>query len=119
MKLSCKRCSREVKADKNNRIHNKSYCLGCLVSVRRNRVKEKAIKFKGGECQHCGYKKCKRALTFHHLDPKQKSFSLDSNSMFSLGWKTVEAELNKCILLCSNCHFELHDKEIEEKYKLK
>ena len=116
MKLVCKRCSKEVKPNKHNKIHNKNYCAGCLVSVRRNKLKEKAINQKGGKCQTCGYNKCKPALTFHHLDPNTKSFEINSNKMFAISWSVVEAELNKCILLCSNCHFELHDKEIEDKY---
>lgn len=118
MQLLCKRCSKEIKPNKKNKIYNKNYCVGCLVSVRRNKLKERAIQYKGGKCQNCGYNKCKRALTFHHLDPSKKTFELNSNNMFAMAWKKVEEELNKCILLCSNCHFELHDKEIEDKYRI-
>lgn len=119
MKLICKRCSKEVKPNKNNKIHNKNYCQGCLVTVRRNKLKEKAIKFKGEKCQNCGYDRCKRALTFHHLDPSKKSFALTSNKIFSISWRAAEEELKKCILLCANCHFELHDKEVENRYNKK
>ena len=117
--LICKRCSKKIKAGKNKRIRNKDYCQGCLVSVRRNKLKEKAIKYKGGKCQCCGYNKCNRSLTFHHLNPSKKKFEVNSNNMFSMSWKKVEIELNKCILLCANCHGELHDKEITDKYNTK
>ena len=119
IKLICKRCSKEIKPNKNNKIHNKNYCQGCLVSVRRNKLKDKAIEYKGGKCQTCGYNKCNRSLTFHHLDPSIKTFEVNSNNMFAMAWNKVKAELDKCILLCANCHGELHDKEILDKYQLK
>ena len=119
IQLICKRCSKNIKPNKNNKIHNKNYCQGCLVSVRRNKLKNKAIEYKGGKCQTCGYNKCNRSLTFHHLDPSKKTFEVNSNNMFALSWDKVKIELDKCILLCANCHGELHDKEIADKYQSK
>jgi predicted HNH restriction endonuclease len=77
-----------------------------------NREKLKAIEYKGGACVICGYNKCCAALDFHHLDPSQK----ERPAMGAIyDYKKFEdniAELDKCILLCSNCHRELHYGEI-------
>src|SRR5262245_8614732 len=71
----------------------------------RQRAKLRAIKYKGGRCQICGYDKCVRALTFHHLDPSHKDFTIGG---ISKSWNTIQSELNKCVLLCANCHAEVH-----------
>lgn len=77
------------------------------VTLRRHRIKDKALKFMGDKCQNCGYQKCKRALGFHHLDPTKKDFAISSRG-HSRSWQRVEAELRKCVLVCSNCHHEIH-----------
>ena len=61
---------------------------------------------RGGKCVRCGYNKCLKALEFHHIDPAKKDFTI-SNDHFRL----IDAvkESKKCILICSNCHKELHD----------
>ena len=61
---------------------------------------------RGGACEKCGYHNCLKALEFHHLDPTKKDFTI-SNEYFKL--KDAVEESKKCILLCSNCHRELHD----------
>ena len=61
------------------------------------------------ECIICGYNKSKRALAFHHVDTKKKRFNLSSDG---LQWRTkeeVNEELKNCVVLCFNCHMELHD----------
>lgn len=74
----------------------------------RKNLKQKAIDYKGGECCKCGYKKCNAALEFHHLDPDQKDFAIGSSG-HTRSWAKVKAELDKCILVCSNCHKEIHN----------
>jgi predicted nucleic acid-binding Zn ribbon protein len=71
----------------------------------RQKVKLRAINYKGGRCQVCGYDKCVRALSFHHLDTTRKDFSIGG---ISKSWKTIQAEIDKCALLCMNCHAEVH-----------
>ena len=61
----------------------------------------------GGECSHCGYSKYVGALEFHHVDPKEKDFGISGKV---LGWERIKKELEKCVLLCSNCHREEHDR---------
>ena len=71
----------------------------------RNRVKTKLVEYKGGKCQCCGYNRCIRALEFHHLDPSQKDFTISGKSK---SFETLKKEADKCILVCSNCHKEIH-----------
>ena len=68
--------------------------------------KKKGVIFLGGKCQQCGYKKCVQALDFHHTDPKKKDINFTSFRGWS--WKRLEKELQTCMLLCRNCHAELH-----------
>lgn len=72
----------------------------------RNRiaVKERAIAYLGGQCRICGYNRCSSAFDFHHLDPSQKDFSISTRA----SWNAIVVELKKCVLLCSNCHREVH-----------
>lgn len=71
----------------------------------RNRVKTKLVEYKGGKCQCCGYNRCIRALEFHHLDPSQKDFTISGKSK---SFEMLKKEADKCILVCSNCHKEIH-----------
>ena len=65
------------------------------------------MKYKGSKCQICNYDKYQGALDFHHLDPNEKDFSIGEATSRVLNSK-IKAELDKCILVCSNCHRELH-----------
>ena len=65
-----------------------------------------AIAYKGGHCESCGYDKCPEALEFHHLDPSEKEANWNKIRLWS--WKKCTQELDKCALLCSNCHREEH-----------
>lgn len=87
--------------------HTKTKCNSCLVNDRRFGLKKKCVEYKGGKCEHCGYKKSLRALNFHHKDPTQKDFGISGKHCYS--WERIKAELDKCILLCSNCHMEVHE----------
>ena len=58
-------------------------------------------------CQICGYNKCATALCFHHPND-DKEFGIASNLTISL--KRLEEEMEKCIVLCQNCHSEIHEK---------
>jgi hypothetical protein len=69
-----------------------------------------SVEYKGGKCSSCGYNKCIAALEFHHLDPSKKDFSISSSGN-TRSWNKVKEELDKCVLLCSNCHREVHTNE--------
>ena len=63
------------------------------------------VDYKGGKCEICGYNKCLEALEFHHKDPNEKDFSIANNFKSMDKMKT---EVDKCLLLCANCHREEH-----------
>lgn len=88
------------------------HCVGkkqkLLYNVkRRKKIKETLIAYKGGKCVKCGYKKCTSALEFHHKDPTNKSFSIAVNRSYTV--EKLKKEVDKCILICANCHRELHE----------
>ena len=76
------------------------------VRVWRKRTKKKLIEYKGGKCELCGYNKCDSALQFHHKDPTEKDFSISGKS---LSFDRLKEEVDKCMLVCSNCHAEIHE----------
>lgn len=76
------------------------------VTKRRIKIKEDAVKYKGGKCIKCGYNKYIGALEFHHINQDEKDFEISNGNCKS--WDKIIIELDKCILLCSNCHRELH-----------
>ncbi len=84
-------------------------CVKCRsngVSNWRRRKKRKIVEEFGGECFLCGYSGCMEALTFHHADPDEKEFKLGSGMTRSIERQLREA--GKCVLLCMNCHTEVH-----------
>jgi len=76
------------------------------VRRRRKKVRVLAIEYKGGKCSQCGYSKCDETLEFHHRSGK-KDFGISSKG-YTRSWEKVRQELDKCVLLCANCHRELH-----------
>jgi hypothetical protein len=78
-------------------------------SVLRKSKKLKAVEFAGGKCCMCGYNKCVEALDFHHLDPSSKRVGPRAGgTLMHQGWSFVLEEIKKCILVCANCHREIH-----------
>ncbi len=82
-------------------------CNVLFVSNRRRNVRKKLVEEFGGECVKCGYKKYIGALDFHHTDPNGKDFGISSKG-FTLSYEKMLEEAKKCILVCSNCHREIH-----------
>ncbi|MDP3793534.1 MAG: hypothetical protein Q8R07_02160 [Candidatus Uhrbacteria bacterium] len=77
------------------------------VAKRRTKIRQLAVDFKGGQCVICGYHKCIAALEFHHPDPSKKDFSISADGL-TRSWDRVKKEVRKCVLLCANCHREIH-----------
>ena len=73
---------------------------------RRKALREKAVAYLGGKCSICGYAKCVNAMDFHHIKALEKDFTISSRMS---SWEKIEKELRKTVLLCSNCHREVHD----------
>ena len=81
-------------------------CRSEAVSKRRRSVKRILVEEAGGACILCGYRRCHRALEFHHLDPRMKECDLGRTGV-SRSLARCRAEARKCVLLCSNCHAEV------------
>lgn len=88
-------------------------CRKDAVIDTRRRNKIKLVEYKGGKCERCGYDKCIDALEFHHLNPDEKDFGLSCGDTRSL--EKLKAEADKCIMVCANCHREIHAEERERK----
>jgi hypothetical protein len=74
----------------------------------RQNTKDKMVEAMGGKCQCCGYDKHTAALAFHHIDPNQKDIGFSGARANPKAWSKIVAELRKCILVCHNCHSEIH-----------
>lgn len=99
-----------------NKKYNKYICKKCVqnsVDKRKKDKKVELIKYKGGKCEICGYNKCVDALEFHHIDETTKDYNISHYMNRSID--VLKKEADKCILVCSNCHREIHHKMNEEK----
>jgi LSD1 subclass zinc finger protein len=106
--MKCERCKKEYEYKRGRSTQIK--CASCIVNMRRTKLKQKMVEYKGYACLHCGYKNNIKALSFHHLNPEEKDF--DISGAHCRSWEALKKELDKCILLCLNCHAELHDEQI-------
>lgn len=102
---------------------NRKYCYECSplsskqdravsITCLRRAIKKQLVKYKGGKCSICGYDKSLNALQFHHLESSDKDFTLSAaynNGHFDMD--KLYKEVDKCILVCANCHAELHEKD--------
>lgn len=113
-KIIIKECPKHGLTEYSLRDNGKKYkCKRCeseQVQRRRYLIKEKCIDYKGGKCEKCGYNRCNEALEFHHLNPDEKDFSVGKDG-YNHSWEQIKKELDKCIMLCANCHRELHAEE--------
>lgn len=120
--LSVKKTAKELKMDRNTIIKNLSTENFNIFNDRkkrktlktqsdyvvdwRKRTKVKLVEYKGGCCSRCGYGKSIGALEFHHLDPSEKDFAIGGKSW---SYERLKEEVDKCILVCANCHVEIHE----------
>jgi hypothetical protein len=130
---NCKKCGKpigywKVIDGKAKKIGDRKLCLECspykekgnnkqseAVQRCQRRKKQKAVDYLGGKCSICGYDKCLGSLHFHHIDPEIKEHYI-SYVVARREWDFAKKELDKCILVCSNCHGEIHwgQFEVEE-----
>jgi hypothetical protein len=93
---------------------NKNDYFNWKTIQQHRRTKERAVQYKGGKCERCGYSRCIASLHFHHTDPSKKDFQISGRVV---RWENLFPELDKCQLVCSNCHGEIHHAEREERLK--
>lgn len=86
-------------------------CKKCAVDAvkrKREKIKLDLINYKGGKCEICGYNKCLSALEFHHINSNEKDFGI-SEKGYTRSLEKNKEEVDKCILVCANCHREIHE----------
>jgi len=112
----CNMCKTEQPRENFYKLKSKNYksewdcrdscckkCRSIFTTKKRQELKEKAVKYKGGKCFDCNLETSHHCVyDFHHLDPSKKDFSFSSS--YSKSLKHWVPELDKCILLCANCH---------------
>lgn len=81
-------------------------CRSEAVAKRRRTVKRQLVEEAGGACVLCGYSQWLGALQFHHIEPGNKKFHLAQRG-YSRSIARSRAEMQKCVLLCANCHAEV------------
>lgn len=95
----------------------RKYCYECSPMTKdgtvpkthiRRAIKKQLVAYKGGKCERCGYNKCIAALQFHHIDETIKDFEISANYNEKHPMSELKQEVDKCILVCANCHAELH-----------
>jgi len=106
-----KKC--KLKTNKKLLGRSKSKNYQELKNKKGRKIRLDLIKYLGGKCQKCGYCKNSAVLTFHHVEEKIKKFQLDMRSCSNRALDKLYTEADKCILLCANCHTELHNPSYE------
>lgn len=110
------KCKNEQERNEVLKVRRKKRSAIVYKAQKRHRKerKSKLIKMFGGKCVKCGYKKCMRALEFHHLEKDGKEFALSALG-YTCSWERLVREAKKCLLICSNCHREIEE-ELESEY---
>lgn len=109
-KIIIKKCEKHGDVDHVSCVNGSYVCKKCRVewtTNKRKRIKINLVKCHGGKCNICGYDKCITALQFHHIEPNKKDFNIAKAGGIIAFNKALD-ETKKCILVCSNCHSEIH-----------
>lgn len=78
----------------------------------RENCKKRIVESMGGQCVVCGYNRCNTSLALHHLDSNEKDFGMGQVRANPKSWSKIVNELRKCVLVCHNCHYEIHEELI-------
>lgn len=116
--MICPNCGKEFTLNKKQGGQNRIFCYECLPEcsdrATRNQLRRKLIveysrkrKLESG-CAICGYNKCASALEWHHPNNDKAG---DPSSLMNKSFTQFLQEIDKCIVLCANCHREIHEKE--------
>ena len=94
-----------AKKDTRTYTDRREYLIAA-VAKRRRELKRRAVAYMGGKCFCCGYDKHVGVLDFHHVDPATKEFAISQKGL-SRSWEKIQQELDKCVMVCANCHREI------------
>lgn len=114
--MICLCCQREFTPKKIHGGNNRILCYECLPeglptrqrdNIRKEALSRASDRYKQSiGCQKCGYDKCASALEWHHKDDNKEG---NPSHFKTFSWKAYMKEVEKCVLLCANCHREFHD----------
>ena len=108
-----KYCSAKCKQKDFYENHNGKSNVAFRQFIRYIKRKLEFIELKGGKCEKCGYNENLSALEFHHIDSTTKKFNLNGRILANGRYEDLLEELDKCMLLCSNCHKEIHNENYD------
>ena len=120
--ILCRYCNKQIPNENRGRgiVFCSDKCRENMIYKHQKLYRQKIYEwFKGFKeeqgCSICGYNKCGDALVYHHINPEDKERRIEMKHLYS-GSNLIFEELNKCILLCKNCHAEIHyiDKKMKE-----
>lgn len=98
--------SKHVRKDGTISVSYKPDCKLCHVLAQKVNYNSLWDKYFEAKCSRCGYDKCRSALDLHHVDDT-KDFTFASR--WSISEVRFAKEASKCIVLCANCHREIHE----------
>ena len=104
---TCPICKQAKPADQFWRKYH-GRCKDCqreFIKGKKRELKLAAIQYKGGKCSLCPESE-PVCLEFHHIDPSTKEFEIATAGYLMSG--RMKRELDKCVILCSNCHHKVH-----------
>lgn len=117
IECTCQYCGKTFQYYRETSIIRKS-CYECIpdgsgkdAGLIRRLIKKKAVDYKGNKCYCCGNQYPYSVYDFHHLDPAQKDFGIGDKTS-TVKWDKVKEEIDKCILVCANCHRQIHSGDI-------
>lgn len=105
----CRICGNKFK---DYQSKGRTRCGSCNTKIRRYRTKLAAIKLLGGICIDCGWQGNQAAFQFHHTGHDKKDFTI--GNVANKKWEIIKKELDKCVLLCANCHAIRHSSKSDE-----
>jgi len=108
----CHDAAKYKKSSKNNKAFKDIHGLN-LYTIKGIQKKLELIELFGGKCEKCGYDKNIAAFDFHHINPDEKSFEIKVQMLKYKNDDEILNEALKCMLLCSNCHRELHNPQMD------
>lgn len=106
--------------NKHNKSGRQHYCKQCKSpSDKKSRIKLECVQLLGGKCQvpSCGFNTYSASLCFHHVNNKEKEVEISRMSWKETTDPLLLRELNKCCLLCSNCHRAYHAGQLDLQFR--
>jgi hypothetical protein len=112
MKHQMKECKKHGLV-KHSLVNGRNYyrclkCSGNTTKYRRLKIRKELIEYAGGKCCRCGYSKYSEVLEFHHKVASEKLFNICGTNVLKYSKNILQKEVDKCDLLCANCHRETH-----------